>query len=851
MDCYKYSWKVLSVLLGLCLLGSVASAGVRIHGSWEKVFEDTFDGTSVPYNGDPNLDQGLTANWWFQGGVDTGEYLRRDGSGYLEIGSTNVVFLVSKNKFPFSKPTEICVEGLNQGNPAGLSFYLWQRWLYLDDQSGQNIIEVHFRASDRMFAVKYQENGGPMKDYFYAACNAYAPSISIVLTDKTIDVYTDRSRVDLEDPEAAHRDLKGLSIKHNMPASVINDGFHIVLCGSRFVSEPVTEVRFAGVTVARPYEATATVGVNVTSTVIKSGLDPNVQSSVNWEQSMTEGSTREIFDNSVFYSDFIDFLHNEVRFKNFRYPGGSVDSFFPGYTYRQWLPAKAKLDSSYIPYLTNPTNFWIEVEEFFQFLEVGDFTTILQLNTQTWYDSDSNTIVNLLTTNWSNGRSDEVNEVDLAHATAAVGNLAQWIVDNQYTDRVALFELGNEDYGADANSYAKVAASFMQEVHSVIPNAKFIISSGAGDDNDGTQDKDIWTADVINELERLGSMNLVHGFAPHLYWASSGMDPSTNTGGTAYQEYAADIATSVQSRIDQFRQTPIQEGYGNLPLYFTEFKLGGMLEGHVKALAGGLGNLRFMAGMLASPNVGSASLFNLLHGSHVALSANRGYENWGYNTIDYCAEPDPNFYPRFANTPLSEGWNIIEKLANGDVLASTSNKSRIMSVATTDGNTLRVLVFNGYAQPEDEFDAVPNFWGSWATEYINSLVADSASADRFLMTMNLPSGFDPAPAGTVSTLGTPDVDTLDTRSTSYFSVYQLKIQSKPFNVNTVDGSIEYELAPHTAYLFEIPVKSCGDTGYLEADANTDCQVDMEDLAVLVEAWLTCNNPREAGCVNNW
>ena len=848
MDCYKYSWKVLSVLLGLFLLGSVASAGVRIHGSWEVVFEDTFDGTSVPYNGNANFDQGLTAKWWFAGAGDPGEYTRRDGSGFLEIGSTNADYLVSNNRFSFSKPTEICVEGLHGGNPAGLSFYLWQRWLYLEDQSGLNRIEVHYRASDQLFAVNYMENGGPMKNYFYAPCGAYTPAISIVLTDKTIDVYAGKNREDLEDPSAAHRDIEGFSIKHNMPASVINDGFLIVLCGSRFGTEPVTEVRFAGVTVARPYEATATVGVNVTSTVIKSGLDPKVQSSVNWEQSDTQGSMREIFDNADYYSKFIDVLHNEARFNNFRYPGGAVNTFFPGYTLSQWLPAKVKLDNAY---LNNAANFWIEVEEFFQFLEDGDFTTILQLNTQTWYDSDSNTIVNLLTTNWSNGHSDEVNEVDLAHATAAVGNLAQWIVDNHYTDRVALFELGNEDYGADANSYAKVAASFMQEVHSIIPTAKFIITLGTGNAGDGTQDQDIWTGDVINELERLGAMNLVHGFAPHLYWGSSGFD-SSNLGGTAYQEYAADIALSVQWKIDQFRQTPIQEGYGNLPLYFTEFKLGSLLEAHVKALAGALGNLRLMAGMIASPNVGSASLFNLLHGSRVTLY-DRGYDNWGFNVIDYCAEanPDPNFYPRFANTPLSEGWNIIEKLANGDVLASTSNKGRIMTVATTDGNTLRVLVFNGYAQPEVEFDVVPNFWGGWATEYINSLVTDSASADRFLMTMNLPSGFDSAPAGTVSTLGTPDVDTLDTRSTSYFSVHQLKIQSEPFDVNMVDGSVEYELAPHTAYLFEIPVIGCGDTGYLKADTNTDCQVDMEDLAVLVEAWLTCNNPREAGCVNNW
>ena len=44
---------------------------------------------------------------------------------------------------------------------------------------------------------------------------------------------------------------------------------------------------------------------------------------------------------------------------------------------------------------------------------------------------------------------------------------------------------------------------------------------------------------------------------------------------------------------------------------------------------------------------------------------------------------------------------------------------------------------------------------------------------------------------------------------------------------------------------------CGDWGYLTADINGDCQVDLSDFADLAGDWFYCNDPQNDGCVKNW
>ena len=40
---------------------------------------------------------------------------------------------------------------------------------------------------------------------------------------------------------------------------------------------------------------------------------------------------------------------------------------------------------------------------------------------------------------------------------------------------------------------------------------------------------------------------------------------------------------------------------------------------------------------------------------------------------------------------------------------------------------------------------------------------------------------------------------------------------------------------------------CGDQGYLSADINRDCHVNLMDLAMMAQQWLACTMPGQAGC----
>ncbi len=42
---------------------------------------------------------------------------------------------------------------------------------------------------------------------------------------------------------------------------------------------------------------------------------------------------------------------------------------------------------------------------------------------------------------------------------------------------------------------------------------------------------------------------------------------------------------------------------------------------------------------------------------------------------------------------------------------------------------------------------------------------------------------------------------------------------------------------------------CGSWGYLVADVNKDCYVDLTDFATLAESWLACTNPLDSNCMN--
>ncbi len=64
-----------------------------------------------------------------------------------------------------------------------------------------------------------------------------------------------------------------------------------------------------------------------------------------------------------------------------------------------------------------------------------------------------------------------------------------------------------------------------------------------------------------------------------------------------------------------------------------------------------------------------------------------------------------------------------------------------------------------------------------------------------------------------------------------------------------DGGIDYDdLEPLTVPV-TIYENNCGAWGYFWADVNQDCDVNIEDLSLFAEEWLTCSRPNDPACID--
>lgn len=53
------------------------------------------------------------------------------------------------------------------------------------------------------------------------------------------------------------------------------------------------------------------------------------------------------------------------------------------------------------------------------------------------------------------------------------------------------------------------------------------------------------------------------------------------------------------------------------------------------------------------------------------------------------------------------------------------------------------------------------------------------------------------------------------------------------------------------YISDFVPLACGDWGYLDADLDKDCYVNIKDIALLAQSWLACTDPLGTDCVSVW
>jgi hypothetical protein len=191
------------------------------------------------------------------------------------------------------------------------------------------------------------------------------------------------------------------------------------------------------------------------------------------------------------------------------------------------------------------------------------------------------------------------------------------------------------------------------------------------------------------------------------------------------------------------------------------------------------------------------TIHSLLHAS--AVTHKNPFGIWGYDVINF--QMDEDLHPRFVSTPVSEGFNLLWKLARGNVLRSKADNPLLFTVAARDGHTLRLLVINRAARPASPTDVEPNSWG-WG-DAAKALASASEKGDSFDATISLPPDVKAIGSVRVFTLGAGEKLYDRSVDPGTLNVHEIKIKSSTLSPGVISHEIHCTLAPHSATLLEI------------------------------------------------
>jgi hypothetical protein len=536
--------------------------------------------------------------------------------------------------------------------------------------------------------------------------------------------------------------------------------------------------------------------------VIKPYLDPYDYCCANWIWTSYTHTLRHIFSTPAHYREFIRFLRDDVSIRTFRYPaGGNVRFVHFGIPGSHFIDEMKKSDPP------ARADDWIELEEFFKFLEDGDFRTFFQLNTATWYDETSAKMVPFIPAGTKLPAPKEaIDPEGLLKAADRIEHMAHWIKAKNYDRLVRIWEIGNEEYGGyTGEAYALIAAEFTRRIKKVLPDARIVVTNQLGVTKDEWKEiHNTFSLGVLKELNAEKVTKQITGVTNHIYAFAASPKDGALTQTTPQQEFASNISLLAD---DPYRHPwerlfardgkPISvigkqaemlngNGFHHADIFITEYRLGGMHELYNQSLANGIGNLHFTASLLAAPRVGGTTIHSLMHASAVTrgnpdtAGQPRPFGIWGYDIINY--QMDNDLQPRFVSTPVAEAFNLLWKLAQGDVLQSSSSTPQLFSVATTQDKVLRLLVINESVRTDSD---------------------GPESGETFQATIALPTGISTSKNISISTLGARQPLAMRSVDPNTFNVHEAKVKHDTLITKPAANEFEYAIPPHAAVLFEI------------------------------------------------
>jgi hypothetical protein len=99
--------------------------------------------------------------------------------------------------------------------------------------------------------------------------------------------------------------------------------------------------------------------------------------------------------------------------------------------------------------------------------------------------------------------------------------------------------------------------------------------------------------------------------------------------------------------------------------------------------------------------------------------------------------------------------------------------------------------------------------------------------------------FTPTNSATPQLVTVTAIDDQVLRGRTYTTTLDHQVTSTDYN---------YAIIPISTIVVEIQDNECGAWGFLPADLNRDCKIDLNDFAILAATWLQCTQPFMTGCV---
>lgn len=447
--------------------------------------------------------------------------------------------------------------------------------------------------------------------------------------------------------------------------------------------------------------------VLVKNETIKTLSEDNNFIGANWQVDFFQN--QDIFSNPEHIKAFAKAL-NETGVDLIRYPGGQdVATYFWDVPNETIIPALKKWKNSdkkvFVYSYLKPSD-RIDFASFLKFCKQAKIKATVQVNTHTFFDKNTNTVIPLKTYSLRDSEgeriysSGKVNYSLVKKAADAAAAQVKWVKDNGYSDIVKYWELGNEEFirGVGTNSvysgteYGQIAAEFIKKMKQADPSIKFILTNQMKQPSQGEKPVYLnaafmndWSSEVLNFTGLKSQPSSIFAVAYHIY--SSGKTLNDTSFQAFYDNALNNTAFNITENLKFHKKNLENLGYKNTSIFVNEFNANSFKSSYSHTWIGALGNARIMLTGANTPSCYHMDYFNILHGYWII---NDIYANKGFGMLHYAKD----FQTPFIIHPVGNVIKLLNENIKGKVLNTCVNKPDIVVTSTEEGNDLHVIILN-------------------------------------------------------------------------------------------------------------------------------------------------------------